>query len=165
MFLDIKINLIENEVQIENKDKQDVCQMINLCISKNINLETFKTHIEVKNLKNNSIFQFDYPETHLKISTTNLDIIQTYNYYFTPDVNHEIKVKYSYLNENYEEVFNFTGNRPKKPYESWIWDGFNWAAPLPYPVANANQDILSNEIYTWNEETISWEPIGGYSVE
>ena len=34
------------------------------------------------------------------------------------------------------------------PYQSWVWDGTEWTAPIDYP-----QDGL---LYVWDEETTSW---------
>jgi hypothetical protein len=38
-----------------------------------------------------------------------------------------------------------------KPYPSWIRSGSFWNAPTPMPT--------DDKIYTWNEETLSWEEV------
>jgi hypothetical protein len=41
---------------------------------------------------------------------------------------------------------------PPKPFDSWTLDEstFNWVAPTPYP------EVEGEEVYEWNEETLSW---------
>ena len=43
---------------------------------------------------------------------------------------------------------------PPKPFESWVLDEetCRWEAPVPYPA-----DAAEGDVYTWNEETTSWE--------
>ncbi len=45
---------------------------------------------------------------------------------------------------------------PKPPFDSWILDKsvYVWKAPVPYPV-----DTEDGNVYTWNEDTLSWVPI------
>lgn len=38
--------------------------------------------------------------------------------------------------------------KPKKPYESWIWNGSIWESPVPYPQDNSH--------YEWNESSQNW---------
>lgn len=44
-----------------------------------------------------------------------------------------------------------------KPYPSWVWEGNNWTAPVPYP--------KNNNVNFWNEEEKKWEIYEGESVE
>lgn len=39
--------------------------------------------------------------------------------------------------------------RMSKPYDSWVWDGENWTAPVPKPEGN----------HIWNEALLLWAPI------
>ena len=43
---------------------------------------------------------------------------------------------------------------PGSPYPSWIWDNssMRWQSPVPYPEISAE----FNNIYEWDEATISW---------
>jgi len=41
------------------------------------------------------------------------------------------------------------GFRQPSPFPSWSWNGNEWEAPTPKPEGE----------YTWNEQTLSWEPI------
>lgn len=40
------------------------------------------------------------------------------------------------------------------PYPSWIWNEelYIWESPIPYPIIEEGSD----EIYVWDETTISW---------
>lgn len=38
---------------------------------------------------------------------------------------------------------------PAKTYESWVWNGQNWQAPIPKPEGN----------HIWNEDIKAWIPI------
>lgn len=42
---------------------------------------------------------------------------------------------------------------PPKPFDSWVLneDTCLWNAPTPYPEDGA--------VYSWNEETLTWEPV------
>ena len=41
-----------------------------------------------------------------------------------------------------------------QPFPSWILDeNFIWQAPVPYPEIEEG----SNDVYTWNEETQTWD--------
>ena len=53
-------------------------------------------------------------------------------------------------NKRIEKTFDISVPRPKKPYESWVWNDrrMMYDPPVPYP--NDGND------YTWNEETTSW---------
>jgi hypothetical protein len=53
-----------------------------------------------------------------------------------------------------------------KPYESWIKNQEKniWIAPVPYPGineenTNAILDEANPKVYTWNEESLSWDEI------
>ena len=39
--------------------------------------------------------------------------------------------------------------RPRKPYDSWVWDGQDWTAPVLKPEGN----------HVWNENLLIWVPI------
>ena len=43
---------------------------------------------------------------------------------------------------------------PPKPYNSWVLveDSCTWEAPVPMPT----EPLAENEVYVWNEDTISW---------
>jgi hypothetical protein len=41
------------------------------------------------------------------------------------------------------------GYRPPKPFESWVWDGVAWVAPVPQPEG----------YYLWNEDAQTWDEI------
>ena len=43
---------------------------------------------------------------------------------------------------------------PPKPFNSWVLDEetCRWEAPVAYP-----EDAAEGDMYTWNEETTSWE--------
>lgn len=43
------------------------------------------------------------------------------------------------------------GWRKPKPFNSWIWEGSDWFAPVPYPSDFKN--------YEWNEDSLSWDEI------
>ena len=46
---------------------------------------------------------------------------------------------------------------PPKPYASWVLDESTclWNAPMPYPTDLGTPDIP--KMYTWNEETRTWD--------
>ena len=48
---------------------------------------------------------------------------------------------------------------PPKPYNSWVLDESTclWNAPMPYPTDLGTPDVP--KMYTWNEETKSWDVI------
>lgn len=161
MNVNIKIDLIQNNIELDY-DSEDICQIVNLYVTKDIDLKTFKFFVDIVDSKNNKIERY-FPESHVNLMTTSLDIIHSFNYFFRPDESYKLKVRYDYENSTYQKEFDFVGVRPKKPYNSWLWDGDNWRAPVPYPTTN--EEPLLNEIYQWDEDTISWIPIGGYTVE
>jgi hypothetical protein len=37
---------------------------------------------------------------------------------------------------------------PPKPFDSWVFDGTTWSAPIPIPADNKH--------YKWDEKTMSW---------
>jgi hypothetical protein len=41
---------------------------------------------------------------------------------------------------------------PPQPYQSWIWNGESWIAPVPYPEDD-------EKYYQWNEEFHIWDEI------
>lgn len=41
--------------------------------------------------------------------------------------------------------------KPIQPFESWIWNGTEWEAPVPYPTTGYS--------YIWNESTKEWDQI------
>jgi hypothetical protein len=51
----------------------------------------------------------------------------------------------------FEKTITFTTPRPTQPYDSWTWDGEKWNPPVPYPT--------DDKLYSWNEETLSWDLI------
>ena len=38
--------------------------------------------------------------------------------------------------------------KPKKLFESWVWNGTDWEAPIPMP--------LDENFYKWSEESNNW---------
>lgn len=60
-------------------------------------------------------------------------------------------------------IYNGTEFRPPQPYPSWIWDEEKlfWRPPVlhpdvwPYAISNPTSD----ENYTWNEATLTWDPV------
>jgi hypothetical protein len=60
------------------------------------------------------------------------------------------------LNKNYAGIgytFDGIGFAPPQPYDSWTLNTntYLWDSPIPYPE--------DGTIYTWNEETTSWDLI------
>ena len=53
----------------------------------------------------------------------------------------------AYIGGDYVEGYFY----PPQPYPSWERDKGNWVPPKPYP--------NDNNVYTWNEETLSWDLI------
>lgn len=79
--------------------------------------------------------------------------------YYDPNTNEPGPDQSKAFRKNYAGLdFTYDATRdafiPPKPYPSWVLDDFSclWNAPVPYPT--------DGKIYTWNEETQTWELIG-----
>jgi hypothetical protein len=69
---------------------------------------------------------------------------------------------YAGIGYTYDEIRN--AFIPLKFYNSWILneDTCLWEAPIPYPITNTKNEFYGdgspkNDLYTWNEETLSWD--------
>jgi hypothetical protein len=79
---------------------------------------------------------------------------------FKPDNLYKLEIKYRFNSKNKSSTAIFLSPRPKKPYQSWIWNNGHWTAPKEVPF-----DFLNNkELYYWNEELLDWDLLGGYTV-
>jgi hypothetical protein len=47
-----------------------------------------------------------------------------------------------------ETTTEFTAPRPPRPFDSWQWNGEQWAAPVPYPEDGKH--------YVWDEASQTW---------
>jgi len=79
------------------------------------------------------------------------------NLYGTRDVwkqtsyNNNIRKNFAGIGDKYNATLD--AFIPPKPYHSWTLNETTcqWEAPVAYPT------ITNNEIYLWNEETITWD--------
>ncbi len=62
-----------------------------------------------------------------------------------------------YWKEDTTEWVNYYWQAPtsEQPYPSWTYDGVNWVAPVPMP--DKSGGYPPGGLYTWNEETLTWE--------
>jgi hypothetical protein len=91
------------------------------------------------------------PELSQEYMCTDQDFIE----FFTltnlfPEKNYKINVYSKNYEDSWEETFSFTLPKPKKPYESWIYDeeNYKWIPPVPYPYDGKN--------YVWDENEKIW---------
>jgi hypothetical protein len=163
MYLNIKLELLEKNIIVEDTQYVNLCHIVNIGVTKNINLNSFKVKVEINDVIRNTTSIFEYPDSNINLLTTDQDNICSFNYQFIPDITHNIKVEYFYNNEKIEKSFDFVGPRPKKPYNSWIWSNGAWRSPVEYPAFDKHP--LETESYEWDEDSLSWVPLGGYTVE
>lgn len=69
--------------------------------------------------------------------------------------------RFSFWAENagtrFEDSTEVTGPRPEKPFDSWVWEGTHWHAPVPYP----NDD----KWYNWDEDGQQWVVVDNSNYE
>ena len=71
--------------------------------------------------------------------------------------NHNFRKRYAGIGYTYNaEIDAFV---PPKPFESWILDAEEavWKAPVPQPADMGMGE--GQKLYTWNEETTSWDEV------
>lgn len=73
------------------------------------------------------------------IKKFNLDLI-----YSIPDTDYLSKYQYDFETDSIIDTST-------RVFESWIWNGQKWVAPIPYPT--------DGKIYTWNEKTKKWKKV------
>jgi len=50
--------------------------------------------------------------------------------------------------QHFDTTIEFTTPRPAQPYDSWVWNGVKWEAPVEKP--------SDGQSYAWDEETTDW---------
>lgn len=62
-------------------------------------------------------------------------------------------------NEDYDFDSDSILDTSTRRFESWIWNGTKWVAPVPYPKLTPEQenDAEHRYYYLWNEENKSWD--------
>jgi hypothetical protein len=80
--------------------------------------------------------------------------------HYNPETGEPSEDQSKALRKNYAGIgFTYDETRdafiPPKPYDSWVLDEDTclWESPVPYPT--------DGEMYSWNEETESWDNIEG----
>jgi hypothetical protein len=58
---------------------------------------------------------------------------------------------------NVEDIYHNGHFLKPRPYPSWELGEDSWLPPTPMP----EQDPENPVLYTWNEETLSWEELNG----
>jgi len=79
----------------------------------------------------------------------------------TPDPDQSKAFRKNFAGVGYTWLPNGPGGpgfTPKKPYPSWVMNGFSylWEAPIPQPAKPWPQGVMG---YRWSEPTLSWVPI------
>lgn len=161
--LDIDLALDENKVSLVKPNNPIKMDIVKISVPKNIDLSTFNILVTIEESTSDTIFTLSYPDNNVILFSTDQDYITAFNFNFIPDKTYSITVKHNYLNQEHVNTFTYVGDRFESPYPSWIWRDGNWHAPIPLP--DDAGDIMSGELYEWNEEELLWIPAGGYTVE
>jgi len=71
--------------------------------------------------------------------------------------NHSFRKRYAGIGYSYNAELDVF--LPPKPFPSWILDNdeANWKAPVPQPADMGMGE--GQKMYSWNEETISWDEV------
>lgn len=108
---------------------------------------------------NAGTLQRSYPENGVEYISTDQAYLSSDAFSVVPDETVTLNVW-----ANHGKVFSeaqkvFVVSRPDKPFDSWIWNGAEWIAPIERP----NDD----GVYVWSEQNGNWVAIEspGYEVE
>jgi len=118
-----------------------------------IHLSDIKFGYEIE--ENNSIVQYGiYPSRGKRFIKTDQNYLVINTFRLKYDTEYKL---YIWLNDGKESrindhTFNFVTNKIEKPYKSWIWDGYQWKAPIESP-----SDFTKD--YIWNEQSQIWETV------
>ena len=162
-FLKINLDLENMTEAVVLPNNETIAQTIHLGVTKNIDLSSFKFEIRIYDNDKTLLFKNTFPTNGFNLIKTDLDILKTFNFFFLPAKKYIIEIEYNYKDNNKNLNFDFVGTKPPKPFKSWVWNKTEWVSPVPFP--DNVGDVMSGEMYEWNEEKLVWMPLGGYTVE
>lgn len=74
-----------------------------------------------------------------------------------PEQEYKFKVVISESGQTFTRTTSFTTPRPKKPYESWLWNGNEWQPPVKLPIDDYD--------YYWDESLLQWVKEPDYDLD
>lgn len=160
----IDIDLDNHTISQTDTGIDNLTNCIQVKVTKNKDLTSFNLSVNINSIDGAPSRNIEIPAIGTTLIKTDLDVLQFVDHIFIPDKQYVIDVLYSYEGNTYQNTFNFTGTRPPKPFNSWLWNTVSgWQAPVA-PPENAG-DISKGELYSWDEDNLTWVPLGGYTVE
>lgn len=161
--LTINLNLNNNTEEITTPKDGTITNSIELGVTKNIDLTSFEFKLKIFAYNQEMVLDTKYPQPGISLLRTDLDVLHYIDFTFIPGIKYKLDIEYRYLNNEKNIIFDFIGTKPDKPYPSWIWKDTTWIAPIS-PPSDAG-DLLSGQMYEWNEQTKEWLPLGGYIIQ
>lgn len=95
------------------------------------------------------IFNLHLPPSGVKYKQTDQDILATGRVMWEPDQTISVSAWCQTTSgQELTATAEFVAPRPESPFPSWVWNGNEWEAPLPYPDDGAE--------YVWDESLGEW---------
>ena len=94
-----------------------------------------------------------WPPEGVHYRRTDQEYIVAHRLKFQPETEYVLYMWAENAGIRAERSHTFTTPRPAQPYASWIWDGTQWNAPVPYPGDGGE--------YEWNELSGEWTVFEG----
>lgn len=89
-----------------------------------------------------------FPASGVVYRETDQDILTAWRAEWLPGETVEVFVWLENGGSRVEGSAVFVAPYPLKPFESWVWSGASWAAPVPYPDDGGDHE--------WHEASLSW---------
>ena len=123
----------------------------------NLKLNVLYTEL-ISNIKSvkilTQIFE-DLDKIYLTVNFTKEEIQSLYNILGQFKLDYEVPKENKYYDFDTDSIVDLSSRR----FESWVWNGTKWVAPIPTPELTQKQkyDKKYKYFYLWNEETKDWD--------
>ena len=120
-----------------------------------VDLKTNTLYTElISNIKTNSVLTEvfeDFNRLFLTIKFTEDEVASLQECLSRFNLNYEIPNEEYLTSNSYDFDTDSIVNNKTKPFDSWIWNGKKWTAPVPYPT--------DGKPYVWNDKTQKWKKL------
>lgn len=126
-------------------------------------MTSFEFKVKIFDTNQEIVLDTKFPPPNVTLLETDLDVLYYLDFMFVPSIQYKLDIEYTYENNKKNIIVDFVGTKPSKPFTSWVWKNTEWIAPVPLP--NDAGDVMSGEMYEWDEQNKEWLPLGGYKIE